>query len=180
VTPVEAAKAVALLQGAYPGARWSESTVELYEAMLAELDFELARAAIVRIVRSSKFLPTIAEILDAVADVGIGPMRSPVEAWGDVTMAIRRVGYIGVPEFEDPLVGDCVRALGWRTLCIGETPEGVDRARFCELYQDLQRKRRLADVSEPARLLPGREPARLPARVRELTTGIGARQGNRS
>ena len=165
-----------MLQAAYPAARWSEPTIDLYELMLAELDYELARGAIVRIIKSSKFLPTVAEILDAVADIGIGPMRSPVDAWGDVGMAIRRVGYIGVPKFGDPLVAECVRAMGWRSLCIGDSPEASDRARFCELYQDKQRKQRVLDVSEPGRLLPAsgqRAHARLPAQVRELTAKIG-------
>ena len=167
MTPAEAAKAVAMLQAAYPAARWSEPTIDLYEHLLAELDFNLARDAIVRIIRSSKFLPTVAEILDAVADIGIGPMRSAVEAWGDVVMAIRLTGYIGVPKFSDPLVADCVRAMGWRNLCIGDSPEASDRARFCELYQDKQRKQRVLDVSEPGRLLPVRSEgsrAELPAK----------------
>jgi hypothetical protein len=103
-------------------------------------------------------------------------MRSPVEAWGDVGMAIRRTGYIGVPRFSDPLVAECVRAMGWRNLCIGDSPEASDRARFCELYQDKQRKQRLFDVSEPGRLLPASSDsshAQLPANVRLLTREVG-------
>ena len=37
MTPAEAAQVVALLAAAYPGARWSEATVGLYEAMLSDL-----------------------------------------------------------------------------------------------------------------------------------------------
>jgi hypothetical protein len=173
VTPAEAAKAVLVLQSAYPGARMTEMTAELYEHLLADLDAEVAQRAIARLVCISKFLPTIAEIRDAAADVALGAARSGLEAWGDVLMAIRRTGSYGVPTFTDPLVAECVRILGWRTLCLGDSPEAVDRARFAELYVDLQRRRRQNDVSEPGRLLPSREPAQLPGNVHELVRRVG-------
>ena len=177
MTPAETAKAVALLQAAYPGARMSESTTDLYERMIGELEFEVARATIIRIIRSSKFLPTVAEILEAAADVAIGPVRSAMDAWGDVAMAIRRIGYVGVPRFEDPLVAECVQAMGWRSLCVGGSPEASDRARFCELYLEKQRAQRKQDVTQPGRLLAGvtRAPAALPRNVQELTTKVGQR-----
>jgi hypothetical protein len=154
LTPAEAAKVVATLQAAYPAARWSEGTIALYELMLADLDVALTRDAVARIIRTSKFLPTVAEILDAAAEITVGPTRNGVDAWGDVGMAIRRVGSYGAPSFADPLVAECVRIMGWRNLCLGDSPEAADRARFCELYADLQRKQRVRDVSEPGRLLP--------------------------
>jgi Loader and inhibitor of phage G40P len=175
VTPAEAAKCVAMLQAAYPAARWSEPTIDLYELMLADLDYAVARDALVRIIKTQKFLPAVAEVLEAAADVTVGPMRSAVDAWGDVGMAIRQVGYIGVPRFADPIVADCVRAMGWRNLCLGDSPEAADRARFCEMYQHKQREQRVLDVTEPGRLLPAhtRPPELLPPRVRELMRGVG-------
>ena len=174
MTPAEAAKAVLMLQAAYPGARMTAMTGELYESMLADLEFDVVRGAIARLICTSKFLPTIAEVRDAAAEITLGPIRSAVAAWGDVTMAVRRVGHYGCPKFEDPLVAECVRALGWRSLCLGDSGEAADRARFCELYSDLQRKQRQRDVSEPGRLLPaGRPPNQLPSNVRELTRKVG-------
>jgi hypothetical protein len=174
MTPAEAAKAVLMLQAAYPAARWTEATVELYEAMLSDLDTELVRGAIARHICTSKFMPTVAEVREAAADIAVGPSRSGVEAWGDVGMAIRRTGSYGAPKFEDPLVAECVRIMGWRNLCLGDSPEAADRARFCELYTDLQRKQRQHDVSAPGRLLPaGRAPAQLSGNVRELTARVG-------
>jgi hypothetical protein len=170
----EAAKVVGMLQAAFPAARMTEATVVLYERLLVDLDFELASATIERLICTTKFCPTVSEIRDAAADIALGPSRSGVEAWGDVGQAIRRVGSYGMPKFEDPLVAECVRMMGWRNLCLGEAPEHTDRARFCELYQDLQRKQRLADVSEPGRLLPGHQEARqLPPNVRQLVQDVG-------
>lgn len=171
--PSEAAKVVGLLQAGFPAARMTEATVLLYERLLVDLDFELASATVERLICTSKFCPTVAEIRDAAADLALGPSRSGVEAWGDVGMAIRRVGSYGTPTFEDPLVAECVRIMGWRNLCLGEAPEHTDRARFCELYADLQRKQRVADVSVPGRLMPARTPELMTHNVRELTSGIG-------
>lgn len=172
MTPAEASRVVLVLQAAYPGARMTDLTAELYENLLGDLEAEIAHRAVARLVCTSKFLPTIAEIRDAAADVSVGAARSGLEAWGDVVMAIRREGSYGVPTFEDPHVAECVRILGWRTLCLGDSPEAVDRARFAELYSDLQRRERQRIVSEPGRLLPSREPAQLPPNVRELTSRI--------
>jgi|GEM_PF-965915 len=184
MTPVEAAKAVALLAAAYPAARWSEQTGQIYEQMLADLDFEVAKQAVMRLVCTSKFLPTIAELREAAGDIVLGPCRNGIDAWGDVTMAIRRVGSYGTPTFKDSLVGECVRIMGWRYLCLAETSEAADRARFAELYTDLQRRQRTANLSEPGRLLPeGRReqrstPKELAARnaVVELADWIGRPQ----
>jgi len=181
MTPAEAAKSVAVLAAAYPNARSSPATFQVYEEMLGDLDFELVKRAISRLVCTSKFLPTIAEIREASADLSLGPSRNPVDAWGDVTMAIRRVGSYGTPTFKDPLVGDCVRIMGWRNLCLGDSSEMADRARFADLYADMQRKQRMNDLSEPGRLLPeGRReqqstPKELAARnaVVELADWIG-------
>jgi hypothetical protein len=174
MTPSEAAKAVAMLQAAYPAARWSEPTIELYELMLAPLEFSVARNAVVRIIHSSKFLPTVAEVLEAAVDVSVGPSRNPIDAWGDVGMAIRRIGSYGSPKFEDPLVAECVRIMGWRNLCLGDSSEMADRARFAELYADMQRKQRVNLVSEPGKLLPEARVHELPPRnLVDLTEWIG-------
>ena len=169
MTPKEAIKVVGVLCAVYPAARMTEATIEIYESLLQELEFDVARAAVERLVRTSKFLPTVAEILEAAAENTLGPQRTGVEAWGDVMKAIRRFGYIELPTFDDPIVTECVRVMGWRNLCLNDVPESVDRARFSELYADLQKKQRARDVSEPGRLLPPAEPRSLPGNVREIT-----------
>ncbi|HET7545167.1 MAG TPA: replicative helicase loader/inhibitor [Polyangiaceae bacterium] len=172
MTPAEAAKSVAVLAAAYPNARWATATIQVYEEMLGDLDFALVKRAISRLVCTSKFLPTIAEIREASADFALGAGRNAIDAWGDVTMAIRRIGSYGAPTFKDPLVGECVRIMGWRYLCLSESSEVADRARFAELYTDMQRKQRLSDLSEPGRLLPEARAHELQART-ELADWTG-------
>ena len=138
----EAAKLVAMLSAAYRDAAISEATAEVYEAMLADLDFEAAKQATQRLICSSKWLPTVAEIRTAAAEVQLGPVRAGGEAWGDVVAAVRKVGsYRPAPTFEDPLVNECVKLMTWRGLCLGDN-EAADRAKFVQLYDSLAARQR--------------------------------------
>lgn len=65
MTKVEVAKLVAVLMGCYPGMQFPSGTVVAYETFLAELELERAQRAVREVVRKSKFLPTIAEIMTA-------------------------------------------------------------------------------------------------------------------
>ena len=137
MTPTQSAKLVALLLAAFPNARAHvrdvEATSSLYERMLADLDVNAATAAAERLIATSKFLPSIAEIREAALSLAVGDNRPGGDAWGDVLAAVRRFGQYRGPTFDDPIVGRVVSALGWRELCQSEN-QHADRARFIELY----------------------------------------------
>lgn len=63
-----------MLIGAFPNAKTSEATSQVYETMLADLDAGLARRAVTRLIGTSKFLPTISEIREA---CGVVPLAAP-------------------------------------------------------------------------------------------------------
>lgn len=153
MTPLESAKVVAMLMAAYPQAQMTRQTSGMYEHMLADLDREVATAAVERLIGSAKWLPTIAEIRFAAAEVKHGPRRLGGEAWGDVVAAMRKVGWYGRPKFDDPLVADAVRMLGWQALC-SSTNEVADRARFVELYDGLAERNRRETVVAKGLALP--------------------------
>lgn len=139
----DAAELVALLSMAFPRPPMQEGTMQVYESMMLDLPRETAQAAVQRLITSSRFLPTIAEIRAAAVEVVRGPKRAGAEAWGDVTMAIRRVGrYRPPPDFDDPLVSECVTNMGWLSLC-DSTNETADRARFIELYDQIAARDRV-------------------------------------
>ncbi len=146
MTKSEARQLVAVLFAAYQQANIREKTLEVYETMLADLEFHPTQQAIMRLVATSKWLPTIAEIRAMSVDLKFGPQRSGLEAWGDVVAAIRAVGSYGCPKFEDPCVAECVRIMDWRTLCLSEN-DTADRARFVELYDNLQTRERRDHVA---------------------------------
>ena len=63
MTPVEAAKLVAMLMAAYPFAELPEGTVAVYEGFLQDFDRDRGVAAVRTVIRTHKFFPTIAEIV---------------------------------------------------------------------------------------------------------------------
>jgi hypothetical protein len=65
VTKAQVAQLVAILMACYPNARVPDGTVVMYENFLLELDHEQAQQAVAGIVRTSKFFPTIAEVVTA-------------------------------------------------------------------------------------------------------------------
>lgn len=149
MTKSEAAKLVAMLLNAYPQAQFGPASSALYETLLADLDECEARAAICRLVQTTKWLPTIAEIRAMAAELKHGPKRLGAEGWGDVVDAVRRVGaYRPAPPFDDPIVGECVRLMGWRNLCHSENG-AADRARFIELFDGLSERERTNIIASP-------------------------------
>jgi hypothetical protein len=154
MTKTEAAKLVAVIQALWPRPPITDRTSLAYEGNLSDLDFELCQVALSRLAKTSRWLPTVADIRSVACDVEHGPARLGAEAWGDVLAEIRRVGTYGLPRFADPVTVECVRALDWRGLCLG-TNESADRARFVELYEGLAARGR-SDVVAGHVLPPAR------------------------
>lgn len=110
---------------------------EVWQEDLADLDDNLLTVACRNHRERSQWLPSIAEI--RASAVSLMRQASPAaqtasEAWGDVKKAIREVGYVGVPKFDNPATSAVVRRMGWREICMDEGPEGVIRAQFERIY----------------------------------------------
>ncbi len=139
----EVAELVVVLFSAFPNAKVTEETNAAYERYLEDLDRERASAAVQRLIGTSRFLPSIAEIREAAAGVVLGPVRSGSEAWGDALEAVRRVGWCGNPRFKDPLVKEALRLWGgWQEFCASPEDDPGGRARFIDLYDQLARRER--------------------------------------
>lgn len=69
MTPQEAQMVVALLQAGYPAKPLPDSTVALYTRELEDFDFDAAQEAVRLLVRSSKWLPSLSEILEETATI---------------------------------------------------------------------------------------------------------------
>lgn len=151
MTEVQVKKLVAVLLASFPNAKATDETIGAYVRMLADLDYTAASAAVERLLATSRFLPSIAEIREASLTLHVGEQRPGGEAWGEVLKAIGRYGYTRTPgvdfHFDDPVVAECVSALRWRELCDSENQE-ADRARFIELYDKLAAQQRRRQLSE--------------------------------
>ncbi len=159
MTRIEVAKLVGVLLAAFPSADVNRATTTAYETELADLDYASANLAVRRLIGSSKFRPSIAEIREAATELANGPRRHGGEAWGDVIKAVGRYGAYRTPVFADPLVERAVLAFGWSAIC-GSENQIADRARFIELYDGLATTtRRELQLPQAIRLrLPSPEP----------------------
>jgi hypothetical protein len=148
-----------------------------YTAGLADLEFSRVRAAVERLVKSSKWIPTIAEIREAAVDVAHGACIPGGQAWGRCLAMIRCYGSHRRPGIDfavdDPLLQATIRAFGWLDLCQSTNPH-ADRARFIELYDELsksERKEAAIAPSATSTALPQRTNTE-PRTMRELVHGL--------
>jgi hypothetical protein len=74
MTRAEISELVTILMACYPNARFPDGTAVAYENFLIDLELAPAQRAIRTVVRSSKFVPTIAEII-AVYDQEVDTSR---------------------------------------------------------------------------------------------------------
>jgi loader and inhibitor of G40P protein len=140
---VDALKAVAVLAAAYPHARFSEATVDLWARMLGDIDPHSLALAVERLISTSKFCPSIAEVREAALGnaVAIGE-ASAGEAWAIVLDTISGTGWARAPTFKDPVVWRAVQCTSnWYDLCTSDVSDmPAHRARFQQAYEALQRK----------------------------------------
>ena len=141
----------------------SKSTIEVYYDLLKDLDYDLAFAAVKKVIASDEYpvLPTVGKIRKAAHDLCTMDRLSAPEAWGVVLKAIRKHGYFSEAEALDSMpkeVAETVRFIGWRDLCLSEKPDVV-RAQFMRMYEAHEKRKEEMNL--------------LPADVRELVGKLG-------
>ncbi len=142
MTPTEAATLTAELLESWPRAQVSPRLAAAYAEELAAVEPDVARAVIRGLRRTSKWLPTVAELVTAIEAIA-NPRGDADEQWGVVCEAIRRVGvYQPPPRFVDPVTALCVQRMGWAHLC-KSTNDAADRAAFRKLYEGATDRDRL-------------------------------------
>lgn len=129
MTRVEALELVMMLTTAYPHTKATVNTAKVYAAALEDLEADAVRRAVMRIIRTQQFFPSVAEIRREAED---RPMTGH-EAWGEVGALVRRFGRYQQPKIADPILAEAVRLAGWQALC-DATNEQVTAAQFAKLY----------------------------------------------
>lgn len=91
--------------------------IRVYVRQLLDLPTDAVLAALDRCGKSIDRFPSVAEIRREVANMHSGPGEIAESAWPKVVREIRRVGYMGSPIFDDPIIAAAVESVGWRSLC---------------------------------------------------------------
>jgi len=139
MTRDEAGKVLSALRAAYPRQQVGADTVLAYATMLEDLDAREVMEAVKRLMATSRFFPTIAEIRQEVV-TGRDDVVTGEQAWGEVVRKIGSVGSYQTPEFSDPRTGAAVQCLGWKNICRDENMTAT-RARFLDAFRSLDSKR---------------------------------------
>jgi len=142
--------------------------VNTWTFMLSDTTLEVAQVALQRLIATSKFPPTIAEMRESIAAVQYAPLPDAGEAWGEVIEAIRSYGYYrqaeGLASLREP-VRQVVQRMGWSDLCHSEN-DIADRAHFFRIYESMERR--------------DRENKQLPAMLKNAIAAIGQRMNSPS
>jgi hypothetical protein len=143
MTHAEALQVVGMLVAGYTRPAMTEPTMKLYVEMLRDLDYETADRAVRRLIATSTFLPSIAEIRTAATTRDSG-LPSAEEAWGIVKWAFSSLGRYREFPATTPggaLLKRVVDTIGWETLCNSEN-EIADRAHFFRVYSSFAERQR--------------------------------------
>ena len=139
MTPKEIKKLISWAAAAFPGMQEKNlgPTAELWHKMLSDLPYEVAEKALVKVLSSAKFFPTVAEIREAAVLLTRPMMPTHSEAWGLVRQAIW--DYSAYREKDalealPPVVSRVVKDIGWREICLSEEPD-IIRAQFRKAYE---------------------------------------------
>ena len=125
---------------AYPSARITEETIQVYSIALSELSEVELTAGVLKCMRTCKFFPSIAEIMEASHDmvkVVTGTKeKSSDEAWNEVCKQRIKCWPHKTPIFSTPEIEQTVSAMGWVSLCVAEEEDlGTIRAQFRGFYE---------------------------------------------
>lgn len=142
---IKTLRALAFLQLAYTR-DLSEDQLDFYVEMLCDIDPAILETAVRKLIHTSKFLPTIAEIRSAAAALeglacGTAELDAD-EAWGQVQRAIHSVGYYSRPQFDSEVLMETVDSMGWQEIC--QTPvedTQILRAQFRRAYEQALARR---------------------------------------
>lgn len=135
-------------------------TAVLWERTLSDLPADVAEAALMMVLATSRYFPTVADIRAAAAQIQNPQAMDASEAWGQVAAALRKFGLYQAKEameYLSPDVAAMVQRFGWYELCHADKID-VIRGQFMRAWDAFAKGRQ--------------EMAVLPASVRVLIEGM--------
>lgn len=147
----ETALILRILRTVWPQTRIDEDTITAYTWAFEDQPYELVEDAVKRWIKTGKFFPKPAELLEIISVQTVAPDLVPEAAWGEVIREARRVGYNRLPVFQNgeflepekpvfssPLIAQAVEAIGWGELCtLDDEDKPTVRAQFTKVLTAL-------------------------------------------
>lgn len=149
----ETSKLMAIISASYNNFESNPDKVKVWHGLLGDLDYNIAGLAIQKLIIDSPYPPTIHDIRKKVLEVQYPDLPTPAEAWHILTKNISRYGSYRASEgiaALPPVVRETAQYMGYVEICRSEDPEGVLRAQFMKMYEQvLSRQREQAMLPEP-------------------------------
>ena len=125
-----------------------DNRIDLYLQFTQDLPTEVLDKAVKKVITECKFLPTVAEIIEAAR--GLVAETEPdtrvktwAEAWGEIEKAMYRTPWGRTPTFSTPEIAEAVYSFGWNTLHTAEAREmPTIRAQIRRMYEDICARRK--------------------------------------
>lgn len=135
-----AVKILAPLLLAFPKSGMDTENIKVYAIALSELGEAELQAGVLKCMRTSKFFPSIAEIMDAslgmVKAITGTQEKSADEAWNEVQKQMVEAFIYKKPVFSTPEIEQAALAMGWTSLCNTPVEDmGTARAQFRKFYE---------------------------------------------
>ena len=136
------AEVIGTMFGAY-GQADDAKRVAIYVKLLSDIPAAVLGKACKKLMLENKFLPTIAEIVEASKSL-LGTanddkrIREWDEAWKEIERAMQRTPWGSYPVFSRPEIAQAVESFGWYNLqtCLAEKIDTV-RAQMRRIYEDV-------------------------------------------
>ena len=133
----ETAKIIAVISAAIPGMNQKDLyfTQQVWHEILGEHDYQLVKAATMKVLSTMTTWPTPAHIVKAIENLNpVNGMPSAADAWLEVQKAIQQHGWYNWPsEFSTAALTKTVTAIGKDEFCLNENAEAT-RAHFFKIY----------------------------------------------
>lgn len=162
MTRDETIRILVVLRTIWPEIKADDATITGWQWACDLVPYPAVEDAVKRYIRTGKFPPKPAELLELVSIQQVAPELIPEAAWAEVMAEVKRCGYNRLPvfqggrfldppqrQFSSPLIAQAVDAIGWADLCTSEKPEIV-RAQFTKTLTALM-QRAVKDVQTGTR-----------------------------
>ena len=143
-------KILCAFRQAFPNSKADSDTMLIYACALMDLDVSVLKAAMIKILQTSKFFPSVAEIRSTAEDMvdfyNKTTLPTDGEAWEEVQRQVRKIGPYSSQtwEFSCPEVERAARQFGLMELCrLQENEVNTARAQFMRIYNSYQEKMKM-------------------------------------
>lgn len=116
--------------------------IATYCQYLSDMPVEVLQKVCVKSVLESKYLPSIAELVEAAQNIVNEANGTPdlpfAEAWKEITKELHDTFVYGEPRFSRPEIKQTVDAFGWQELCEMRTTDiPIIRAQLKSMYEGI-------------------------------------------